>query len=93
MHILFYDNKAATEKAKEQQALLSDLKIGDKITTTSGFIGTIDEIHNEKEISIDFGKGMRARVLRTAIASKYSMGKNTAAGENDKKAKKVAKKA
>ena len=33
------------KKAKEQQALLSDLKIGDKITTTSGFIGTIDEIH------------------------------------------------
>ncbi len=60
------------QKNKDQQEMLKGLKKGDRVVTSSGFIGTIDKIVNENEVSLDLGDNIQVRLLRSAVHDVYS---------------------
>jgi len=54
------------KKAKEREALLGDVKKGDKIITSGGIHGTIAGLE-EKTILLDVGNNNKIKMERTAI--------------------------
>ena len=54
------------KKQKEQQALLSALKVGDQIITQSGMFGKISEM-NEQTINLTIAHGVQVKILRSQI--------------------------
>lgn len=54
---------------KKHGAMLEALKRNDEVITTSGMIGTITDI-NDKVFTLEIAKGVKIRVLRSAIAKK-----------------------
>lgn len=57
---------------------MEDLKIGDEVLTTAGFLGTIREIHIPEsgpvQVVIDFGNGVVMNALASAIAQRVAQG-------------------
>ena len=66
------------QEQKKQQKDIKDLKIGDEVLTTSGFLGTVRDVYiPEKgpvQIVIDFGNGVVINALATAIAQRVAEG-------------------
>ncbi len=59
------------KKQKEHEALLSDLKKGDKIVTSSGLIGVIFAIDEERNrVVLKTGGENRLEFLKSSIAAK-----------------------
>ena len=54
------------KKAKEHQTLLSTLKAGDEVVTTSGIIGTIAGL-NDKVVTIEVSKNVQMKVLKSQV--------------------------
>lgn len=57
------------KKFKTHQAMLAELKVGDKVVLASGFKGTITKI-GEQFYSVEIARGVIVEVERNAIASK-----------------------
>ncbi len=57
------------KKFKAHQAMISELKRGDRVILASGFAGTITNV-GEQFFSIEIAKGVIVEVERNAIASK-----------------------
>jgi preprotein translocase subunit YajC len=55
-----------SKKAKEHQAMLTQLKKGDDVVTQGGIIGRISGIKDD-EVTLQVQEGVRLRVLRSAI--------------------------
>ena len=56
------------KEEKRRQAMLADLKKGDKVTTIGGIIGTITEVReNEVIVKIDETSNTRVKFVRSAI--------------------------
>lgn len=55
-----------------------NLQIGDEVLTTSGFLGTVQEVHIPEsgpvQIVIDFGNGVVMSALSTAIEQRVAAG-------------------
>lgn len=66
------------QEQKKQQKDIKDLKIGDEVLTTSGFIGTVKDVYiPEKgpvQIVLDFGNGVVINALATSIAQRVAAG-------------------
>jgi preprotein translocase subunit YajC len=62
-----------SKKAKQQQAMLSQLKRGDDVVTTGGLIGRISGIKDD-EITLQVQEGVRFRILRSAVTGLYKPG-------------------
>jgi preprotein translocase subunit YajC len=66
------------QEQKKQQKDIRDLKIGDEVLTTSGFIGTVKDVYiPEKgpvQIVLDFGNGVVINALATSIAQRVAAG-------------------
>ena len=64
------------QEQKRQQQTIRDLRVGDEVETTAGFLGTIKEINTPEEgpvrLLIDFGNGIEIRALTTSIAKRLS---------------------
>ena len=60
-----------SRKAKEHQKMLSDLKKGEEVVTQGGVIGKITGI-TDGELTLQVQEGVRLRVLRTAVQSRYT---------------------
>ncbi len=59
------------KKQKEHDALLKDLKKGDKVVTSGGMFGTIFAIDEERgRIVLKIGENTKLEFLRTSIAAK-----------------------
>lgn len=59
------------KRFKKHRAMLDQLKKGDEVITSGGFIGKIDKIkEDDKEVVIDFGNGVKMTALRSAIQNK-----------------------
>ncbi|MGD8781493.1 MAG: preprotein translocase subunit YajC [Ignavibacteria bacterium] len=56
------------KRAKQREKLLSEIKKGDKIITSSGIYGTISGL-DEKTCLIDVGNNVKMKFERSAIAS------------------------
>jgi preprotein translocase subunit YajC len=54
------------KRMKKHQALISELKNGDEVVTTSGIIGTISSI-NDKVVSIEISKNVQMKVLKSQV--------------------------
>ena len=54
------------KKLKEHQTLVSSLKTGDEVVTTSGIIGTIAGI-NEKVVTLEVSKNVQFKILRSQV--------------------------
>jgi preprotein translocase subunit YajC len=59
------------KKAKEEQAMLSQLGKGEEIYTKSGLFGTITGI-TDKIITLEIAEGTKVKVLRSHIGGKAS---------------------
>lgn len=54
------------KKAKEHQALLSGLKSGDEVITTSGILGTITGM-SDKVVNLEVSKNVQIKVLKSQV--------------------------
>jgi len=59
-----------SKKAKEQQAMLSELKKGDEIVTQGGIIGKISGLA-DAEVTLQVQEGVRIRITRASIQGRY----------------------
>ena len=81
------------QEQKRQQKDVQDLKVGDEVLTTSGFLGTVREIYIPEEgpvqIVIDFGNGVVVNALSSAIQQRVAAGQTqfskTATGGTEEK--------
>jgi preprotein translocase subunit YajC len=59
-----------SKKAKEHQAMLSELKKGDEVVTSGGLIGKISGI-TDNELTLQVQEGVRIRVTRASVTGRY----------------------
>mgnify|MGYP003585239465 CR=1 FL=1 len=57
------------KKFKAHQAMLSELKVGDKVVLAAGFKGRVTKV-GEQFFGVEIGRGVEVEVERNAIASK-----------------------
>ncbi|PPD57331.1 preprotein translocase subunit YajC [Dehalogenimonas etheniformans] len=71
MFVMFYFLiiRPQQKRAKSQQAMLADLKRGDKIITIGGIFGVIEAL-DEKSIVIKTESGALLRLVRGGVAMK-----------------------
>ena len=63
-----------TQKAKEHDKMLRDLKRNDEVVTTGGLIGRIHEL-GERVVTLEIAPNVRVRVERPQIAALSTAGK------------------
>jgi preprotein translocase subunit YajC len=63
---------------KKQQQDIKNLQVGDEVLTTSGFLGTVKDVHIPEsgpvQIVLDFGNGVVINALATSIAQRVATG-------------------
>jgi len=69
--VYFLMLRPAWKQSKTQQNLLSSLKKDDEVVTTGGLYGRIYEI-KDKVVTLEIAKDTRIKLLRSAIAGKWS---------------------
>ncbi len=66
------------QEQRRQRKDVHDLQVGDEVLTTSGFLGTVKEVHiPEKgpvQLVLDFGNGVVINALTTAVAQRVAKG-------------------
>ena len=67
-----------TKKMKEHNALIQNLKVGNKIIINSGIIGVIEGI-NEKEslLEVEISDGVHVKILKDHVARVLDSGKKS----------------
>jgi preprotein translocase subunit YajC len=70
--LLFYVLLIAPQQRrfKDHSKMLSQLKKGDRVVTSGGLIGKIDQIIDDNEAVVDLGHGTKVTVLRSMIQGK-----------------------
>ncbi|MFZ0659042.1 MAG: preprotein translocase subunit YajC [Candidatus Binataceae bacterium] len=63
-----------TQKAKQHDRMLKDLKRNDEVVTTGGLIGRIHEL-GDRVVTLEIANNVRVRVERTQVASLSTAGK------------------
>ncbi len=58
------------KRFKEHKEMLDALKVGDKVVTAGGLIGTLDKIIDKDEVIVDLGNGMKVTSVRSMIQTK-----------------------
>jgi preprotein translocase subunit YajC len=70
--------RPAQQEQRRQRKDIENLQVGDEVLTTSGFLGTVKEVHIPEsgpvQIVIDFGNGVVMNALATAIAQRVAAG-------------------
>jgi preprotein translocase subunit YajC len=60
-------------RARQQQALLDSLEVGDEVMTAGGIFGTIKEIdEDEGTVTVEIAPGTDVRMLRRAISQRMT---------------------
>lgn len=58
-----------SKKMKDHQAMINNLKIGNKVLTNGGIVGVVkDVLTKENQVEIEIAEGVRVRVLRSYVA-------------------------
>jgi preprotein translocase subunit YajC len=63
-----------TQKAKEHERMIKDLKRNDEVVTTGGLIGRIHEL-GDRVVTLEIAPNVRVRVERPQIAAISTAGK------------------
>ncbi|MDO5357435.1 MAG: preprotein translocase subunit YajC [Conchiformibius sp.] len=69
------------KREKARQAMISELKKGDRVLLMSGFYGRVVK-PGESVLTIELAKGVQVEVERNAIAAKVPDGEQTVSEEN-----------
>ncbi len=71
MFVIFYFLliRPQQKKAKEHQAMLGDLKKGDKVVTSGGIHGAITKV-DDTDVTIEVADKVRIKVTRSNVAVK-----------------------
>ncbi len=57
-----------SKKMKEHQAMVGNLKVGNKVITSGGIIGVVKEVHEkEGNIEVEISDGVNVRILRNSV--------------------------
>ena len=72
--IYFLMIRPQQKKMREQQNLLSNLKVGDEVLTASGFLGKISDI-TDKVVSVELANNVRVRMLKSQVTQVIQGGK------------------
>ena len=56
-----------TKRMSEHVAMLNDLKVGDRIVTGGGLVGTVSKLIDDKEIEIELSKDVKVVALRSTL--------------------------
>lgn len=86
------------KRAKEHKDMVTALRRGDRVVTSGGLIGTVQDVDDENEISVQVGDGVVVRVLRSSVTQllaktePHKTGSVTSRLADASKAKKTAKK-
>lgn len=76
-----------TKKMKEHDLMIKNLKLGNKVITSSGIVGIVRQIHEkDNQIELEIAKDVVITILRNAISEVEKLEKN------DKSSKKNSKK-
>ncbi len=72
MFVLFYVLliRPQQKRLKQQQAMLSALKVGDRVVTGGGLIGTITRLTSDSEVEVDLGNGNKVTALRYTLSAR-----------------------
>lgn len=57
------------KKAQSHQAMIKELRRGDRVVTAGGILGTIDKVINETEVHLEIAPDVKVRVLKATISS------------------------
>jgi preprotein translocase subunit YajC len=71
--IYFLMIRPQQKKMKEQQAMLSNLKVGDEVLTASGILGKISEV-TDKIVSVEVADRVRVKMLKSQISQVVKAG-------------------
>jgi preprotein translocase subunit YajC len=63
-------------KMKQQKAMLSGVKRGDRVVTGGGIIGLVTKVIGENELQVELAEGMRVRVIKTTITDILTRGES-----------------
>lgn len=58
------------KRFKEHKLMIDALKVGDKVVTAGGIVGTLDKIVDDNEVVVDLGNGIKVTALRSTIQIK-----------------------
>jgi preprotein translocase subunit YajC len=64
------------KQKRERERLLTNLKKGDRVVTTSGILGTIVGL-NEKTVTLKLADQVKVECLRSAIGGPYTEGEES----------------
>jgi preprotein translocase subunit YajC len=72
MFVLFYMLliRPQQKRLKAQQAMLGGLKVGDKVVTGGGLVGTITKLNSDTEVEVDLGNGLKVTALRYTLSTR-----------------------
>lgn len=56
------------KRLKAQQAMMAALKVGDKVITGGGFVGTITKLVDDREVEVDLGSS-KVTALRYTLTA------------------------
>lgn len=88
--------RPARKEQNRQENTIRDLREGDEIETTSGFIGVVTKIDTPEEgpvhITLDFGNGLEIRALTTSVLRRLSSAEERGGqpGETQQKAEEAS---
>jgi preprotein translocase subunit YajC len=70
----FFMIRPQQKKAKEHQAMLSQVSRGDTVTTHGGLIGKVVRVVDDHELLVEIGDKVQVRVLRQGLADVRAKG-------------------
>lgn len=83
------------QEQKRQQNTIRDLREGDEVETTAGFLGIVTKIDTPERgpvhITIDFGNGVEVRALTTSVARRLSTADERAGQETTQQAEEAVR--
>ncbi len=71
------------KRVKAHQALLSELKKGDRVITSGGIIGSVVKFEGDEIVVVEIAPNVRVRVARGMIQEKAAAGTPTSDTAND----------
>jgi preprotein translocase subunit YajC len=77
----FFIIRPQKKRQKAHDQLISSLNRGDQIVTAGGFWGTVKEV-KEDSVIIEIAEGVKARVLKSSIATKHDRAAETASEQS-----------
>ncbi len=55
------------KKAQAHQAMIKELRKGDRVITAGGILGTVDKVINDSEISLEIAEGIKVRAIKSTV--------------------------